>query len=68
MSVTIWLIAMALVLLPGLSAMAQQFPSKPISFVIPYQPGGNVDVTARILQKAIGEGLGQPIVIENKPG
>ncbi len=49
-------------------AQAQQFPSKPISFVIPYQPGGNVDVAARIVQKAIGDGLGQPILVENKPG
>ena len=49
-------------------AAAQQFPSKPITLVIPYAPGGNVDVSARILQKAIGDSLGQPFIIENKPG
>jgi tripartite-type tricarboxylate transporter receptor subunit TctC len=63
-----WLCALALVAAFVPSAQAQQFPSKPISFVIPYQPGGNVDVAARIVQKAIGDGLGQPILIENKPG
>src|SRR5262245_54702489 len=49
-------------------AGAQQFPSKPISLVVPYAPGGNVDVSARILQKAIGDRLGQPILIETRPG
>jgi tripartite-type tricarboxylate transporter receptor subunit TctC len=47
---------------------AQQFPWKPITFVVPYAAGGNVDVSARVLQKAIGDALGQPIVIENRPG
>src|SRR5882672_1071893 len=47
---------------------AQQFPSKPIAMVVPYAPGGNVDVTARVLQAAIGDALGQPIIIENRPG
>ena len=47
---------------------AQQFPSKPITMVVPYAPGGNVDVTARVLQAAIGDALGQPVVIEIRPG
>ena len=47
---------------------AQQFPTKPITMVVPYAPGGNVDVTARVLQAAIGDALGQPVVIENRPG
>jgi tripartite-type tricarboxylate transporter receptor subunit TctC len=50
------------------SAQAQPFPSKPITLVVPYAPGGNVDQSARILQSSIGGSLGQPIVIENKPG
>jgi tripartite-type tricarboxylate transporter receptor subunit TctC len=36
---------------------AQQFPSKPIAMVVPYAPGGNVDVTTRVLQAAIGDAL-----------
>jgi tripartite-type tricarboxylate transporter receptor subunit TctC len=50
------------------SATAQQFPTKPITLVVPYAPGGNVDISARVLQAAIGDALGQPIIIENRPG
>ena len=47
---------------------AQPFPSKPIVLVVPYAPGGNVDVSTRILQAGIADALGQPIIIENRPG
>jgi tripartite-type tricarboxylate transporter receptor subunit TctC len=50
------------------AAVAQSFPTKPITMVVPYAPGGNVDVTARVLQAAIGDALGQPILVENRPG
>jgi len=59
-------LALLLVLMPPLAA--QPFPTKPITMVVPYAPGGNVDVSARVLQSAIGDALGQPIVIENRPG
>jgi tripartite-type tricarboxylate transporter receptor subunit TctC len=49
-------------------AAAQPFPTKPITMVVPYAPGGNVDVTTRVLQAAIGDALGQPILVENRPG
>src|SRR3954469_11116318 len=49
-------------------SVAQRFPAKPITMVVPYAPGGNVDVTARVLQAAIGDALGQPVVIEIRPG
>ena len=47
---------------------AQTFPSKPVMFVVPYAAGGNVDVSARIVQAAIGDSLGAPIVVENRTG
>jgi tripartite-type tricarboxylate transporter receptor subunit TctC len=67
-------LALSLGLCVGFSAAlaqpcaAQQFPAKPITLVVPYAPGGNVDVTTRVLQSAIGDALGQPIIIENRPG
>lgn len=54
--------------LPALSAFAQAFPDRPIRLIIGFPPGGSNDVTARILQPRLQELLGQPIVIENRPG
>ena len=48
--------------------LAQQFPSRPVTIVGPYAAGGNVDISTRILQAGIGDALGQPIIIENRPG
>ncbi len=49
-------------------AMAQAWPSKSIEWVVPYPPGGGTDIVARTLAQAMSEQLGQPIVINNKPG
>ncbi|MCW5590851.1 MAG: tripartite tricarboxylate transporter substrate binding protein [Burkholderiales bacterium] len=50
------------------TALAQPYPTKPIKLIVPFPPGGAVDVYARIVQPALAENLGQPIVIENKTG
>lgn len=47
---------------------AQSFPTKPIRLIIGYPPGGAVDGNARLIAPKLGELLGQPVVIENKPG
>jgi tripartite-type tricarboxylate transporter receptor subunit TctC len=47
---------------------AQAYPTRPIEWVVPYPAGGGTDVVARTLAQAMGETLGQPIVINNKPG
>lgn len=54
--------------LPALPARAQDFPNRPVRIIIGFPPGGSNDVTARILQPRLQELLGQPIVIENRPG
>jgi tripartite-type tricarboxylate transporter receptor subunit TctC len=46
----------------------QAYPSKPIRIIVPFGPGGFTDVAARILQKELAPAIGQPIIIENKPG
>ncbi len=49
-------------------ALSQQYPARSIRFIVPFPPGGTVDITARILQPGLSESLGQPIVIDNRGG
>ena len=49
-------------------AQGGSFPDRPIKFIVPYGPGGTVDPTARTLAARASEILGQPVVVENKPG
>ena len=58
---------LALAVLPAF-AIAQAWPQKPIRFIIPYPPGGGTDALARFLSQKLGENLGQPVVIDSRPG
>lgn len=49
-------------------ASGQNYPNRPIRLVVPYPPGGGVDIAGRILADLMSQKLGQPVVVENKPG
>jgi len=67
MKIGVWVLVAGLV---GSSqaAFAQTFPTKPISWIVPFTPGGVTDTTSRAVAKRMGELLGVSIVVENRPG
>jgi tripartite-type tricarboxylate transporter receptor subunit TctC len=59
---------LAVTLVISALASAQGFPSRPIRMIVPYAPGGTVDISARIVGPGMGDLLGQTIIVENRPG
>ena len=62
----------SLLLVPGmlgaLPAFAQKYPSRPVRMLVPWTAGSQTDILARMVQPKLAEALGQPIVIDNRPG
>jgi tripartite-type tricarboxylate transporter receptor subunit TctC len=63
-----WLIALQTIVAIAAPAHAQTFPSKTIRIIVPYPPGGSIDLTARVIAKNLQDSVGQSVVVENKPG
>ncbi|MFO1317176.1 MAG: tripartite tricarboxylate transporter substrate binding protein [Burkholderiales bacterium] len=61
-------LASVLLALPATDVSAQSWPAKPLKLLVPFTPGGSQDVIGRLFAQKVGDALGQPIVVENKPG
>lgn len=64
-----WITAVAFLIASAISVQAAEtYPARPIRMIVPYAPGGNTDVLARIIAQRLTQSLGQQVVVDNRPG
>jgi tripartite-type tricarboxylate transporter receptor subunit TctC len=62
------IIAAGLLAFAGADAAQQAYPNRPIRFIVPYAPAGPTDLLARLIGQKLSESLGQPVIVDNRPG
>ncbi|MGZ5125707.1 MAG: Bug family tripartite tricarboxylate transporter substrate binding protein [Burkholderiales bacterium] len=65
---TLWTAAAVALGVTAGAAQAQTFPSKPLRIIVPFPAGGNSDLTSRMLGEPLNKALGQPVIVDNRPG
>src|SRR3954470_15889872 len=65
---TRWLAIIAALCFTTMSVMAEDYPSRPITLIVPFPPGGSTTIVGRIIAEKMGEALGQQIIVDNRGG